>query len=57
MNHEVNTFYPKDSGWDKSLLAFHCCMEGKKNREKEKKQTTTKIEQVSDWHLGEEKEI
>lgn len=38
MNHEVNTFYPKD----KSLLAFHSYMEGKKKKKRERKKQTTK---------------
>lgn len=36
MNHEVNTFYPEDSGGDRSLLAFHSYMGKKEEKKKEK---------------------
>lgn len=42
MNHEVNTFYSKDSGWDKSLLDFHSYMETKQKKKREKKPNHTK---------------
>lgn len=51
MNHEVNTFYPKDSSGDKSLSAFHSYLGGRKKKKKRRK-TTTKNQQVSHWHLG-----
>lgn len=36
MKHEVNTVYPKDSGGDKSLLAFHSYMGTKRGKKKRK---------------------
>lgn len=45
MNHQVNTFYPKDSGRDKNLLCFPFLHGGEKRKKRKRERENTKPQQ------------